>query len=136
MKHDLNKSNLLAGTGSCNSKNACKFEFKIDITDDQIFVNYNWISNTQHHKPFPFDLVQSIKDHFPHQYHTQRILCYTEIVKNGMLFWADDNYRQNKSWYDNILVAWKTKCTKNQDTHIVDTPDNTKLVPAHLHLIF
>ena len=53
-----------------------------------------------------------------------------------MLFWADDNYRQNKSWYDNILVAWKMKATKNQDNQIVETPDNTKLVPAHLHLFF
>ena len=63
-------------------------------------------------------------------------MCYTELVKNGMLFWADDNYRLNKSWYDSILVAWKTKCSKSQDAHIVDTQENTKLVPAHLRLIF
>ena len=53
-----------------------------------------------------------------------------------MLFQADDKYRQKQSWYNNILAAWKTEAVKNQENQIVETPDSTKLVPAHLHLIF
>ena len=118
------------------SKNSQKFEFIISLKDDNVNVEYSWTSKTKPQEPLPFEMIQAIIDEFPNKCFSRPIDCFTEIRKETKLYCADDNYRNGKHWYDNVLISWKSPSASKLINHQIADEEETRLVPAQLRLFF
>jgi len=119
-----------------NSNNCKKFEMVMTMINNAVNVKYTWLSKNKLTQNLPSNILQTIYHKFPEKCLSQKILCYTEIIKNGILYHADSNYRQSKDWYDNINVSWSILTQDKNNVPKSKINEHSILVPAKLLLFF
>lgn len=88
-----------------------------ELPDGQIDVSYKWMTSRKQYYQLPRLLIETIvKERFSHLSRSLRrkgkmIVGFTEYHRNNSIFRAHPMFRNDKPWYDYVMLAWEEVVT-------------------------
>ncbi|HEY9301929.1 MAG TPA: hypothetical protein VIQ31_37300 [Phormidium sp.] len=87
---------------------SCRFSLVLSkpSNGNRIAVLFEWLTRKQKTVQVSNEVLLALWNYFGDSIYEKEITGFTEVVKDGLIFRADINYRGMKSWYDNVMVDW------------------------------
>ena len=87
---------------------ASKYVFTLTESNNNISVEFTWLSQPKNTVPLTNEILKSMIDHIGTSIYSKKILSFTELRQGEQIYCTDVNYQNQGSWNDNVIIAWES----------------------------